>query len=500
MLYKIFSGFSRTTGVFFSGLFVLSLVTGCSDFTDIEPKGKNLLNDVDDIELLFNKNMNLYDNDMRNLGGGGINATSNVPSALSQPNKGRSAYLYSFADSPDDISRFEMLTTSDGWYTDLYSYVGKVVTPVLQQVATATGSEAQRNALKAEALTMRAYCHYLLLQKYAKAYDPATAATDPAIAYVKEDASFSASQPKLTVAEVYNLCLQDVNDAIALNALPERQPNVYRINKPAMYAVKALICLGMDDYATAEQAASDALALNSSLYDYYANQQTQYSYGNVPFTYSVPNDQENPENYFSIPETVYDLWVQPDVAAQFEPGYATFALFPTMKKVYKDAGAVIPSYAYYENYDVELGLDGWEAGEDFDHYVNASGLSTPMMLLVMAECELRKGSVDKAMGYLDQLRASRLDPAAYQPLRGTVTTKTEAIKAFKRDYLAENIWTQWNFIAQKRWNTDADWQETLTRTIGGQTYTLSPSSDLWVFPFPSNVREINPNMTSNKNH
>lgn len=119
--------------------------------------------------------------------------------------------------------------------------------------------------------------------------------------------------------------------------------------------------------------------------------------------------------------------------------------------------------------------------------------------MILAECELKSGNVDSAMGYLDLLRAKRLDPAGFKPLKGRVTSMAEAIDCFKNDYLAEFIWTAWTFVGRKRWNVDPEWRETLTRTIEGTTYTLLPASGLWVFPFPSNVREANPYMTSNGN-
>lgn len=496
---KVPSGISKVLAFLPFYLFTLLPFTSCSDFTDIQPKGKSLLATTNDLDLLFNNEMELSSTDLRNVGGDVLYAYSSVASAIAQPNKTRTALLYSLSDTPDDITRLEILTSSDSWYSDLYGYIGRICNPVLQQIDAATGDETKKNALKAEALTLRAYYHYLLLQKFAKAYNPATAATDPAIAYMTDTADIKVPQPKKTVQEAYDLCLKDIDDAIALNAMPTTQPTAYRPNRAAMYATKALICLNMQKYSDAEAAAKEALSLNSSLYDYYANAETAHSYGGEPYLSCSVTCNKNPENYFCLAEMPFYFWVNPVMAAKFEPGYATYALFPTMNKAYKGIGTVMPSYAIYENYGALIGLDGWDAGQDLEKYSNDSGLTAPMMYLVLAECELQSGSIDAAMGYLDQLRAKRLDPETYKPLKGTVTAKADAIAAFKADYTAENVWGPWVFIGRKRWNVSADWQETLTRTIAGTTYTLSPKSNLRVFPFPSAVRENNPNMTSNKN-
>lgn len=479
---------------------VLSLLlASCSDFTDIKPKGKNLLSTTDDINLLFNQEYYVRAADMMNVGGSSVYAYSSVPALINVDNPSKTAYQIKFADSEADMVRYEILSKADGYYTGYYSYIGTVANPALAQLKTATGGVAAKNALKAEALTLRAYAHYMLLQKFAKAYNPATATSDPAIAYMTEDAELGTQQPKKTVQEAYELCLKDIDEAIELNAMPKAAASVYRLNRAAMYAVKALVCLSMQRYADAEEAAKDALAENGSLYDYYVNATTEVSEGGVPYKQSIVDAEENPETYFDMPQQVYYTWVQPEVAAKFEDGYATYSLFPTMNKQYKDVAKVDPSLAIWDNYGEQLGLAGWDTGNDFQHYISISGLCSPMMYLVLAECELKNGSVDNAMGYLDLLRAKRLDPAGFKPLKGRVTSRAEAIDCFKNDYLAEFIWTAWTFVGRKRWNVDPEWRETLTRTIEGTTYTLLPTSGLWVFPFPSNVREANPYMTSNRN-
>lgn len=483
--------------VIYSLIAIAMTLASCSDFTDIPQKGKNLLASTDDLDLLLNKEFDMWNTDMRNISGVIYNYSS-VEAILAQPNKTRVAIMYGYSDDESSLVRYEQLTTSDSYYTDLYGNIGKVANPILQQIDAASGPEAKKKALKAEALTLRAYDHFLLVQKYAKAYNAATAANDPAIAYMTEDVNIQEPQPKKTVQEVYDLCLADINEAIALNAMPETAATNLRFNKAATYGVKAYICLGMQKYSEAVEAAKQALAVNSALYDYYGNIETMYSYVGFPYQCSTPTCLENPEVYFGMPNMVYYSWVNPNLQALMEPTYATISLFPTMSDEYKGIGQVMPAYAAYEDYGSTIGLSGWTGGSDFDHYANDSGLQTANMYLIIAEALIKSGDINGAMENLDILRKSRIDPTVYAPLKGTVTTKADAIKAFKADYLAENVWTWWNFIGMKRWNVDADWQMTLSQTIGGKTYTLKPESQLWVFPFPSNVTEKNPYMTWNK--
>ena len=52
-------------------------------------------------------------------------------------------------------------------------------------------------------------------------------------------------------------------------------------------------------------------------------------------------------------------------------------------------------------------------------------------------------------------------------------------------------------MERKRWNQLSDMKETITRTLLGQTFTLAPDSPLWIFPFPGNAVDNNPNLKQN---
>ena len=465
--------------VIYSLLAGVLMLASCSDFTDIPQKGKNLLSSTDDLELLLNKEYDMWNTDMRTISGVLYNYSS-IPAVIAQPNKTRTSIMYGYFDDESSLVRFEQLTTADSYYADLYGNIGKVSNPILQQVESATGPEEKKKALKAEALTLRAYDHFLLLQKYAKAYNAATAANDPAIIYLTEDVDIQVIQERKTVQEAYELCLKDIDEAIALNAMPETAVTPLRFNKAATYAVKAHICLAMQKYADAIAAAKQALALNSNLYDYWGNVIHTMNWYGDEYDYSTPTVTENPEVYFGMPNNVYYSWVNPNLVSMMEPTYATYFLFTRM-----DDGA-------------DYGIPGWEEGFDFDNYVNDSGLDVGNMYLLIAEAAIKNGDINMAMENLDILRKSRISPETYTTLKGNVTSKAEAIKALKADYIAENIWTWWNFIGMKRWNVDNDWKITLSQTIGDKTYTLSPESQLWIFPFPANVTGKNPNITWNK--
>lgn len=87
----------------------------------------------------------------------------------------------------------------------------------------------------------------MLINKFAKAYDPSTAANTPGIILMTEDKDIQTPQPKSTVEEVYTQILKDINEAIDLGGLPDVAVNKMRLCKPAAYAIKALTLLNMQN-------------------------------------------------------------------------------------------------------------------------------------------------------------------------------------------------------------------------------------------------------------
>ncbi|MCR4593216.1 MAG: RagB/SusD family nutrient uptake outer membrane protein [Bacteroidaceae bacterium] len=483
--------------------------TSCSDFTDIKPKGKNLLSTTDELELLFNNDIDISLSDVYNIGGSVINTSRQIPADLAMPNKERSTLLWSYSDSPADIQRIQQLTSSDSYYSSCYKWVGRICNPVINNASMASGSEQKKAALVAEAKALRSYAHFLLVNKFAKAYNPATASTDGGVIYMTEDKSIDEIYAPSTVAKVYEQCLKDVNDAINSGALPEVQPTKTRFNLPAAYALKANILMCMQQYTEAAEAAEAALKLEGGLDDYYANVRQEPRW--LEYIHRMPDDKydcftseylESVENYFVVPNYLLNLWSEPDFENQIEPQYGHYFLNPRIKEQYKGFYEILAGGMTDQSTNM-IGLRGWDSPDNMPgmmEYHNVAGFATPQMYILLAECYVRNGDIDKGMDQLDHLRQFRLPADTYAPLKGTVTNETTAIERIKQTSLGENIWTVWNFIQRKRWNVQPEWQTTLTHDFGDNgIHTLSPTSDLWVFPFPLSVIQGNPNVHYNSN-
>ncbi len=477
------------------------MLASCSDYTEIQPKGMSLLNSAEELELLFNQDMELALRDLQYIGGSSFYSYGDILGGFAVENKSLSTLRLGYFDDPGSIQRIEDLTTSDEYYSTCYSWVGTIANPVLTQLATASGTDAKKKQLKSEALALRAYAHYLILQKFAKAYNPSTAANDPGVIYLTEDVDISVNQEKKTVQECYDMALADINAAIEEGGLPNTRANACRLSKVAGYAIKAHICMAMQKYSEAEEAAKQALSINGTIYDFWANKVSETNRWGVTYEHSETNCMTCPEVYFCLPNYFYYMWISPADWSDMEDGYYTKDLYNKVSNAYLG----MPDEAREDPdnipQDEKVGVPGWQSADNLggSNYDNTSGLNSPMMYLYVAECELRAGNIDNAMDYLDQLRKVRMSAEKYAPLKGTVKSKADGITWIKRVSFEENVWNGWNFMQRKRWNVESEWESTLSRTINGTTYTLSPKSDLWVYPFPQPARNANPNLTSNKN-
>ena len=474
----------------------MALLAGsCSDFTEISPKGKNILNRVEDLDLLLNYEYFFrLDSKPAILVNDLYPQITNIPNLLTESIRTLNGAYVAWDEEADRAA----LTVSDELYTELYNIIGKVANPVLLNVDAATGNRATANQLKAEALVLRAYCHYLLVNIYATAYDPATAATDPGIVYAKENEAVEVPNEKLTVERVYENILSDINEALDLGSLPTSPANM-RVGLPFAYAIKAKILMSLRDYEGAFDAAGESLKLKSTIDDYnnLIAPESLFGTGLDEFT----------RQYFTLEEEMFETPMNVVLQAftqemwnSFEEGHILKNYMLTDAKIYG-----IPMYGQsFMGLNIPC-LYGTKT------YYNPFSLTTVDMYLTQAECYIRENKVSEAMDLLNQIREKRVNP--YTAV--SASSKEDAFAWLKKISRTENFATFKNFINLKRWNTESEYQETLTKTIewdvyvygeGGvvtgmehRTFTaeLHPDSPLWIFPFPQNATTFNPNLTQN---
>ncbi len=88
---------------------------------------------------------------------------------------------------------------------------------VLAVIDDLPGDRAHKRAVEAEALLTRAYGHFMLVNLFAKHYNPETAASDPGIPYVEEpEREFIKQYDRHSVKQVYDKIEDDLLDGLRL--------------------------------------------------------------------------------------------------------------------------------------------------------------------------------------------------------------------------------------------------------------------------------------------
>jgi len=107
----------------------------------------------------------------------------------------------------------------------------------IERIAEEKGMTSKLQTARAEALLCRAYNHFMLLNVFAKHYNPATAESDPGITYMTEpETTLKPEYERNTVEECYRLIDEDITKAIPdINDSYMKVPK-YHFNPSAAYA------------------------------------------------------------------------------------------------------------------------------------------------------------------------------------------------------------------------------------------------------------------------
>lgn len=453
-----------------------SLLISCDSQLDIVPKGKVTLGTVSELELLLNQEYLMNDEPSNSLGilcGETVGMFDQVNTVLSQKNTVKYALM-----AYDETVNRATLTTDDPRYTAIYQYVNYMNT-VISMMPEATGDEARKASLVAEARVMRAWLHLLAVTVYAQQYDEATAATAGGIAYVTET-DITVQKTKATLADTYRQILEDCSDEVIAQLPNDHGDMVMRGDKAWGNAVRAMVLLQMKRYAEALPYALQAITLRPQMFDRSSIKQAG----------AWVQEQSTDNNLLYM-------------------GGAT-RVSPTMVMVTRETNQLFEQGDYVVNYDspgwsldygkMYSGLDGIRMYMGWSAQCNVYGLTSEQLHYVAAECLIRTGKIVEGLARVDEVRAMRVEnalPSVVADMQ-SASAEQEAMAILQKAKFVECIATPFNFMDRKRWNTEPKYQRDIVHNLGSQgSYTIRPESPLWVQPFPTNAVRYNPSLTQN---
>ena len=379
----------------------------------------------------------------------------------------------------ENADRIAMNKSDETTYYSSYAGIS-TANLIIENAPTATeATDAQRSEVIAQAKILRAMKYFTLVNYYSKTYNASTAASDGGVPLITS-AQVGASYTQPSVQAIYDFILQNINEA--LPALPERALNLLYADKATAYALAARVYLQMGNYQEALASAGEALKRNDRLFDWVAFYNDNAAVLSVPDVYqsiTSPMGFDYEENYiFCHGNNSYsgnDLQMREDRGNRFEQGDAHFM---SRWKIRTMAGST-----YYN--------------PNMGGYFNRGGLTTTEVYLIQAECLARTGNVAGAMDVLNTVRHKRILPEYYQPLAASsADVAIDMIIKVKGDALVQTIIP---FCDARRLNLEPAHARTLTKVENGQQYTLSPSSHMWVMPFPMGAVKNSGNGTVTQN-
>ncbi len=157
---------------------------------------------------------------------------------------------------------------------------------LIDNIDNAVGPDNDKKRLKAEALTMRAWAYFNLVQIYAKRYD-ATSVPNTQLGVSMPLTALETQLPRSTVEEVYTQINKDLADAIAAFATASSPPSgpqsKSHLTARAAWAIRAKVALVMQDWVKAAEYAKQVVDMGGS--SLMSNAQYQAGF----------NDLSNPE-------------------------------------------------------------------------------------------------------------------------------------------------------------------------------------------------------------
>lgn len=452
-------------------------VSSCEEYTDITPKGALVIETPEQfLELVSLPNRGYPINNFQYLSDDQWMREANVIGKT--PNI--DIINFTFDESVDRVS----LLTSSSFYNQAYTYINRWNT-IISLVGDSKGDENTKQLAKAEAKIYRAYDHFLLVNTYAKAYDPQTAATDGGIC-IMDKFDLEAQPSKSTVAQVYEFIQKDIEDALPY--LQEKPLDVYHPSLAFAYAFKAKVHLFKREIAKAKEAAEKSLSYNNQIFDMVA-----YNAQGGPNVLAVPaanNIEVLSYMYmtgYNEMNFAYQNIISPELRTLFGTNDARFNLFfNTTSTTNLDQGS---NTAYWATVYTKF-------------FYSTVGMKTTEVYLMLAECYARENQFKEAVDVLNTVRAKRI-------LSGTVnltvpTTRKETMELVVNERRKELLLGFNRFFDLKRLNNETEYAKTVTRvfplvnkTVPQKTYTLQPDSRLYIIPFPLSVLQKNPKLTLN---
>jgi len=371
----------------------------------------------------------------------------------------------------------------DDTWTRFYKHIN-ATNIIATKAAEMNDNPAQLKRIRGEALFLRAGYYFYMVNLYAKAYNPATAATDLGVPLKTTEFVETALSVRASVDAIYQQIIADLNEA-EQDLTGVTAKSLYHADVNAVNLLQSRIYLYMQNWNASVAAANKVISRKPRLYNL-ATYQSKTSFFTV-----------------KSPEALFNQGTNAMVYLQYENGYSTFKPTDELMGLYAQndlrriAFFEIDSrgkYRYTKVYRSSLTNTTPEA-----YYSDNFFMRNAEAYLNLAEASAMLGNDGQANTALNTLRQARFLAADYQPVNLTAT----ALVSFIRDERRRELCFEghrWFDLKRYSVNTRYPFSKSISHPyslaiIGSAalqaTLILLPDDAAYLIPIPDQAMEFN---------
>lgn len=392
---------------------------------------------------------------------------------------------------------------------------------VLDYLDKVTGSETDKRNLKGQALAMRAYYYFILVNMFAKPYNDPSSTPELSLGVpLKLDMQVTDQFfGRNTLAEVYAQMEKDFLEAATLLKNNPKDNGFYKMNEQAAYAMLSRLYLYQERWDKTIEFADKALAIKSNLTNLntYTTEGGTYAYNN-----SFPNGNVN--RIYDPIKSKEIIWAyEPNIASEKEVFMSSMSPAYTlvMGPPYRPSDELLNLYDSRPASDNEVYLADLRSRLFFDAAVTSikiippatlvatyipynggkagGGLRVAELYLNRAEANIRKagGDLQSALKDLNTLRISRYD--SRRPYVTVNITDAAKLLDFCKDERRRELAYEghrWFDLRRYGMPSISHYYEEIPGV--GETFTLAKGDSRYTLQIPEVVMKRNPLLVQNQ--
>lgn len=435
-------------------LLLAGLISGCNEFLEVKPKGIIIPEKLADYEaMLFSQRVTLvFPPEL-------LYPTDDFYDVYDEANRSTAANAYYWREGLDPTELVPPVIWG-GYYSAIYH--NNVI--IRKAPDAIDGSSQQKDQLVAEAKVNRASAYFHLLTAFAKAYNAATAGSDPGVPLMVSIDVTEKTPPRATVQEVMDAIVNDVKEA--LPHLPTTNKTNYRVSRQGAYGLLARVYLYQGRFDEAGESAALALDGNHGLLNLNSYEAAS----------AMPTQEISPETVWMQGGSSYSfplfMLYSEGLKELFDPDDLRYALFASrnLRGIY-----YVPSGSGQANF----------------------GITVPELYLTQAEVLARNGHTQAAIDTLNSLRKMRIRATAYADVQAA--DDEEALQLVLDERRRELAFRGVRWMDMKRLDREGRMPDVVRTelTTGEILATLPAGGKAYTFQIPARVLQFNPDMELN---